>query len=228
MVKKIFIVILLLSLVFISGCAQIKQSLPLPPGTIKEFSIYVEDLPSGIPSRYQSSIDEGIAFWEEQGFKFTKVQNFEDADIQVQWIKEFGGERAGQALNRRLVQIGVGDSLCIGKYQVYTYDTVVLVAAHELGHAIGFEHVDDPNSLMYPLNRWISYETDWNETDIFGPGVVRGTPVCTRDETAEYTFSVESDELVDIVVVADEQEYQNYVNRKPFTEYGGCSAKDVT
>jgi hypothetical protein len=224
--KFLVLVFLLIVLIFISGCAYEQ----IVPRQLKStFSVYIEDLPVGVPENYKSAANDALEFWENNAAaNFTITEDFSRADIQIQWIKEFGGERAGLNIGGRLAQIGLGDSLCLGRYQIYSYDTAVLVAIHEIGHSLGMEHSDDENSVMFPLNRWIVYASDWNETEILGPGVVKSVPVCTRDEAAEYTFTVESDESLNILVVPTKDDVDNYVDRRPYTEYRGCSESDAT
>ena len=36
-------------------------------------------------------------------------------------------------------------------FQFDSKDSLILVLAHELGHSLGMEHVENPKSLMYPV-----------------------------------------------------------------------------
>jgi methyl-accepting chemotaxis protein len=41
----------------------------------------------------------------------------------------------------------------INIYEFQNHDELVRVLAHELGHALGMDHVDDPDAIMYRLNQ---------------------------------------------------------------------------
>ena len=50
-----------------------------------------------------------------------------------------------------VVHSGDFDSYEINIYQYYDFPDLRLTLAHELGHALGIDHVDDTNAIMYYL-----------------------------------------------------------------------------
>ena len=85
-----------------------------------------------------------------------------DPDIKVQWSRTLGGNRLGHT-QLRGYQRGEELTVEVVGLQLVTHhqskpaleltpEQVLLLAAHEMGHALGLAHSDDPRDVMYPEN----------------------------------------------------------------------------
>jgi len=237
MALKYWFVFLLIGIFLVSGCVseqaqqanQPQTPTPAPTPTPTQYKIYIEPVPYGILSHYQSSIRDAMGYWERtKGINFIEISDPSQADIYVQWVKEWGGERLGQTYKAELVQVGVGDSVCLSTYQQYTYDSVVLIAEHELGHAIGLGHSDVVGSLMYPFDTYLVYENDWKMNDVLPAGYVKWVPVCTKNSNAQYTFTVTSSVPINVDVVPTVADAKKIGTGETYQHYSDCYQTSTT
>lgn len=238
-IKQSIVPTLLFTLFLVTfGCVTINQQSPeqtsdLQPNSNNAVddwtkSIYIDSLPYGIDQKYENALREAISFFEKRAdvtFKEVKLEN--QADIKVSWVKEFGGKTLGHTVYTEFIEIGLGDSTCLQKWKVYDYDTVLRIAQHELGHALGSEdNYENPNRIMY-YSITPKYETDIEETDVIPDGWARFYPVCTKRSSATYTFEVTSSEPLDVYVVPSRQEFELLQNKKRFNYYQDCYENKV-
>jgi tetratricopeptide (TPR) repeat protein len=102
--------------------------------------------------------------------------------------------------------------------------------AHELLHGVGFEHVNNPKSIMYYEASDAVYEfEEWGiqSTDDYSYTFY---PFCTIKNTTDYSVEVESQDYgdnFDVFFVKSASDAEKYANGDYFNKYPGCYAEDT-
>ena len=228
--KSYVYAILVAIIVSIGGCiSSTNGPIQEVQSTQKTTAIYIDSLPFGVDSKYANSIREAMSFWEKNlpSANFKEVSSQKDADVIVKWVKEFGGRSLGHTVYSDFIEIGLGDSFCLEKWKPYDYDTVLLIAKHELGHALGGEdQYDDPKKIMY-YQISTKYGTDIEESEVIPDGWSRFYPVCTKNSVALYSIDVTSSEPLNIYVVPSRQDYELFSKDQTFSNYANCRGNEV-
>lgn len=134
-------------------------------------TVYIDNknLPPHYSPSYYTQVEKALQYWEEGGngkLNYTpvfKIVDSENADIRITWVENLernasappgvGGYTTPEIENNRFVHVdmilGVGDYK--GKKWIqYDDKTMLVLAKHELGHALGLEHSSDEEDIMYP------------------------------------------------------------------------------
>jgi hypothetical protein len=193
-----------------------------------EITIYVDPLTVDLDDSYANTVRDALRLWsQKQPVTFTEVDSEEDADMRVFWVKEFGAEKLGHARGADLIEVGLGDSNCLGEWQAYSYSTVVSIAAHEIGHALGLDHVDDESNVMNSILP-TRYQTDAQVSEFLPDDVIKYYPVCAKEPVAKYIISVESDAPLNVYALENEEQEEAITNYDPFTHFVDCEMVEVT
>lgn len=233
--QKLLLFLLLVSALFISGCINENStlnsentSLPLQKIT----KLYIAPLPPGVDPKYANAIREAISFWEKDSnlFMFQEVNSSQNADVIIDWVKEFGTGTLGHITGQKFAEISLGDSQCLGKWRIYNYETVLRIAEHELGHALGgTDQYTDQNKIMYGKIS-TQYDTQIDETDILPTNYTRAYPLaCSSKDTATFTINVQvlDGKPITVEVVPTKQDYDSLIANKNYNNYPSCSSENI-
>jgi hypothetical protein len=199
----------------------------LPTTGSKTITFYIEPLPYGVDEKYRDAVIEAFALWSNTTNIAFKETSGKTVEIYVSWVKEFGERTLGHTLFRKFIEVGLGDSLCLGKWKPYRYVDVVNIAGHEIGHALGLEdNYDNPNLLMY-YQHSPKYEVAINETVLLGERFLKFFPICSRDKVANVLFEVSSERPLNIFIVPSSEALDLLAKGQTFSHYPDCKGENV-
>ena len=167
---KLFLIILVAML---SGATVL-----CPQAEGKVWYVYVDDMPKHWEEKFSTVITDATKYWEERlpDTQFHFVSFPEQAEFVVQWASQYIGTKLGyytpdtkNDYGRPYIAITLGymdEELPKGqvrKFNLVNAEYATEITKHEIGHAIGFLHSEDPNDIMYPkiydYQRWLENKT---------------------------------------------------------------------
>ena len=198
----------------------------------KTYNVYVEPLPE-FGNFAQNSVPDALYWWEQKrsDIKFKIVSNPESADFTIQWVKDFGTEVIGYAFDDLFIEVGLGDSNVDGNWYPYSANYVTDIMKHEIGHILGYDHVNNPQDIMYPVSANIEYGLIELQLDLLSNEAYFMPVLSTKDiTTINYQINSQNAEYgFDVYFVPSEADLDKWASDAPFNFYQdeNCYAENI-
>ena len=192
--------------------------------TDDEITFYVEPLPSYASNDVRNQV-ENLASWMDgkiiQGVELKRVYSAH-ADITINWVTNYQEHAIGRQIGSHLI-VGLGRDGCYGEWLPFNGYTVYKIMWHEIGHALGHDHVNDVNNIMNGKGTGSKFEYDYDSTIILSDGYTLSIPFCASGDYYFTTQTTNSNDGYKIYVVPPNSDVSGVISGKtPF--YLSCSA----
>ena len=194
-----------------------------------KFDIFIDELPNS-DIQIEEILVDSFNFWQEQypDLEFNIVETPQQANLNIQFVKDFGTEHIGYALGSSYMEVGLGNDGCRERWQPYSEKHVTHIVKHELGHILGLEHSQDPNNIMFSVNQGKEYGVI-DEEYIFSPGYGQFIPLCTDKEISAFSFKIETNDPkygFDVFAVPSIESFRDWSNGESFSYYSAKACQD--
>lgn len=176
------------------------------------YYINVQKMPVQWQNEFGDVLYQATEYWKSRipSLEFYEVPYPDQSDFVVTWASQYLEGKLGYYTTNTNNYYGKPYvAITLGyfedkKWNLVSRDYVIAITKHEMGHAIGLEHSNDPNDIMYPTVE--NYE-DWVRSH--SPESYVGQ---TNDD--EYFSSDASPSLSEMMdqILAEEKKYENPAN----------------
>ena len=190
--------------------------------TKNTYYVYVDKIPAEGKDNAASAVVKASEYWKQIYPKkqFYVADSESQTDIIVTWVKDYGLQKHIGLKFQELVQVALGDSRCGGNWHPFSSYTVEGLMTHEIGHAIGLGHSENPANIMYPTT-----ETNYGPIEkkfSVDEGHALFVYGCTTKNTTKMNYQVISDNErngFDVYFVPSQESVENWSEHEKFEIY---------